>query len=65
MLKETDIFFSRTSEGQVGNFKAFCSPILNGDFVKVIVSIFGGDDDLGSSYTAIAPGKPHDALRLG
>lgn len=63
MLKGMDIVISRASEGQVGNFKAFCSPILKANLVKV--NAFGSDDDLGLSYTAVAPGKPHDALRLG
>ena len=60
MLKGKDIVFSRPRVGQVGNFEAFCSPILKGNFVKVIV--FGGDEDLGFSYPAVTPGKTHDAL---
>ena len=60
MLKEVDIVFSRSGEGQVGNLKAFCSPILNSDLVKFIV--FSGDENLGSSYCAIFA---HDAFWFG
>ena len=60
MLKEVDIVFSRSGEGQVGNRKSFCSPVLYSDLVKIIA--FGGDDNLGSSYSAIFA---HDAFWFG
>lgn len=63
MLNGTDIVCSRTSEGQIGNLKAFSSPVLDGDFVEVIA--FGGDDHLGLGFTTIAPRKSHDAFAVG
>ena len=63
MLKAVDIIFSRTNEGQVGNLKAFCSPILNSDLVEFIV--FGGNEDLGWRYSAIVAGKAHDVFKFG
>ena len=63
MLKAMDIVFSRSDEGQVGNSKAFCSPISNSDLVEIIA--FGGDEDLGSSYSTIIARKAHDAFKFG
>ena len=57
MLEIMDIVIPGASVGPVGNFKAFRSPILNSGLVEFIV--FGGDDDLWSSFCAIVRRKHH------